>query len=91
MTDDQIVLTMLRDLANGVNEFPLGTFSTAVLNKHLHITEEELKKHTATTEASGYTKTEREIDPTSRIARPTIRLTEAGITEAVRIKPKKEN
>jgi hypothetical protein len=84
MTDDQVVLVTLRSLANAVNEFPLGTFSSEVRKKHPHISDEAFEKHVATTEANGYTKVERGIDPTARIVRPTIRLTEAGITEADR-------
>ncbi len=90
MTDDQIVLTTLRVLANGTNEFPLGELSTAVLKQHKHISQEALKKHVETLEENGYAIIERGPDPTFRATRPTIRLTEAGITEADRLKVRKE-
>jgi DNA-binding IscR family transcriptional regulator len=86
VTDDQIVLTMLHDLADGVNEYPLGKFSSAVMAKHPQITPEALDRHTKTLQTGGHAVIERGPDPTSRITRPTIRLTVDGITEALRLK-----
>lgn len=85
MTDDQIVLVTLRKLANGTNEFPLGTLSTEVRRQHPHIDEKAFKTHVSFTEDNGYTKVERGKDQTARIARPTIQLTEAGMIEADRL------
>lgn len=85
MTDDQIILRTLRDLADGVKEFPLGTLSSEVRRRHPHISEKGFEKHVEITEANGYAKVEREKDQTARIARPTIQLTEAGMIEADRL------
>jgi hypothetical protein len=54
--------------------------------EHPQITDEALKRHIDDLRATGFVIVERGTDPTNRVARPTIRLTVAGMDETNRIK-----
>jgi hypothetical protein len=82
MTDKEIVLDTLRDVANGINDVELGKLSNEVTGRHPHISLAAFDKIVKELETSGLVIVARQAKQGSLLPPPTIHLTEQGLVAA---------
>jgi hypothetical protein len=82
MTDKQIVLVKLKEIANGIGDIELGKLSKAVTERHTHISLEAFDKIIKELQTSGLVIVTRQAKQGSLLSPRTIQLTEQGMIAA---------